>query len=71
MVPIFIQEPSLVLGVIILLLMIITAFLVMYYLGTNVLSGSYVITNLALQFIFWTKNSNWLWSGFSVDNPTK
>lgn len=43
-------------GVIILLLMIITSFQDMCYMGTNVLLGSYVITNLALLYLFWTKN---------------
>lgn len=45
-----------VLGVIILLLMIITSFWGMFYLGTNVLLGSDVITNLALLYLLWSKN---------------
>jgi len=59
-----------VLGVIILLLMIITSFSDMYYMGANVLSGGYVITNLALQYLLWSGNCKLVWSGFSVDNPT-
>jgi len=59
-------------GVIILLLMIITAFLG-YILPWGQMSywGATVITNLASVIPFFgTKVVYWLWSGFSVDNPT-
>lgn len=39
-------------------------------LGDKCHMGRYVITNLALLFLFWTKNRILVWSGFSVDNPT-
>lgn len=59
-------------GVIILLLMILTAFLG-YILPWGQMSywGATVITNLASVIPFFgTKVVYWLWSGFSVDNPT-
>lgn len=59
-------------GVIILLLMIITAFLG-YVLPWGQMSywAATVITNLASTVPFFgQKIVNWLWSGFSVDNPT-
>jgi quinol-cytochrome oxidoreductase complex cytochrome b subunit len=59
-------------GVIILLLMIITAFLG-YVLPWGQMSywAATVITNLASTIPFFgQKIVNWLWSGFSVDNPT-
>nr|ACZ96466.1 apocytochrome b [Didymium iridis]ACZ96467.1 apocytochrome b [Didymium iridis] len=59
-------------GVVILLLMIITAFLG-YVLPWGQMSywAATVITNLASTVPFFgQKIVNWLWSGFSVDNPT-
>eukprot|EP01110_Echinostelium_bisporum_P001694 TRINITY_DN13_c0_g1_i2.p3 TRINITY_DN13_c0_g1~~TRINITY_DN13_c0_g1_i2.p3 ORF type:complete len:383 (+),score=-17.97 TRINITY_DN13_c0_g1_i2:4991-6139(+) len=59
-------------GVIILLLMIITAFLG-YILPWGQMSywGATVITNLASTIPFFgQKIVYWLWGGFSVDNPT-
>ena len=59
-------------GVIILLLMIITSFLG-YVLPWGQMSywAATVITNLASTVPFFgQKIVNWLWSGFSVDNPT-
>lgn len=59
-------------GVVILLLMILTAFLG-YILPWGQMSywGATVITNLASVIPFFgTKIVYWLWSGFSVDNPT-
>jgi len=59
-------------GVIILLLMIVTAFLG-YVLPWGQMSywAATVITNLASTVPFFgQKIVNWLWSGFSVDNPT-
>ena len=66
----FYPKITVVLGVIILLLMIITSSLVTFYLGSNELLGSNVITNLAQQCLLWAKNSVLAWSGFSVENPT-
>ena len=40
------------------LCMIITAFMVMYYLGVNELLGRTVITNLSLQFLILDRYSN-------------
>jgi len=59
-------------GVVILLLMIITSFLG-YVLPWGQMSywAATVITNLASTVPFFgQKIVNWLWSGFSVDNPT-
>jgi len=59
-------------GVLILLLLIISAFLG-YILPWGQMSywGATVITNLASTALFWRTDSLcWLWGGFSVDNPT-
>jgi len=70
--PIFIRRMLWCSGVIILLLMIITSFLG-YVLPWGQMSywAATVITNLASTVPFFgQKIVNWLWSGFSVDNPT-
>jgi quinol-cytochrome oxidoreductase complex cytochrome b subunit len=60
-----------ILGVVILLLMMATAFLG-YVLPWGQMSfwGATVITNLFSAFPFGDSIVTWLWGGFSVDNPT-
>ena len=60
-----------ILGVVILLLMMATAFMG-YVLPWGQMSfwGATVITNLFSAFPFGESIVHWLWGGFSVDNPT-
>lgn len=60
-----------ILGVVIFLLMMATAFMG-YVLPWGQMSfwGATVITNLFSAFPFGTDIVEWLWGGFSVDNPT-